>query len=227
MITKMWTNLNNPARALQILCKQAAVLEMLSHRPDGLVHNQTAAINETVRILRTLTAMLSQDCYLQNSKRDEVTLLNGMRRDLKQKWLTSPALSEEAKLVVHDLVRQLDALDVTLRGGFSQRMFPMLQGNDKQSKAQKFSDFQGFYLNMTCENCPTTNRGLALVYEDIHVPDLIKVTGGDHVWGQFVFKCPAKADHKVHPSMHVGKGRTNKPKSLIMGKPLIEHTNGK
>lgn len=216
----MWTNLNNPARALQLLCKEAAVLEMIGHRPEGLVHNQVAAVNETVRVLRVLATMLAQDSYQLNSRRDEVVLLNGMRKNLEEKWLVSPNLSEGAKLSVEDLIKQLDALHTTLHGGFAERMFPMLEGNKHKVRAQKFSDFKDFYLNMACEDCPATARGLALVYEDIHVPDLIKITGGDYVWGQYKFKCPANPKHKVRPSIHIGKGRTNKPLGLVLGNPL-------
>lgn len=223
MTREMWTNLNDPARALQLLCKQASVLEMIGHRPEGLVHNQVAALNETVRILRALTAMISQDSYGMNSRRDEVAMIKSMRENLEQKWLKSPILSESAKAIVSDLIKQLDELHVTLHGGFAKRMFPMLDGSKHQVRAQRFSDFKEFYLNMGCEDCPATSRGIALVYEDIHVPDLVEITGGDHVWGQYKFKCPANPNHTVRPSMYSGKGRTNKPRGLLLGKPYTEY----
>ena len=124
----MWTNLNNPARALQLLYKQAAVLALIEERPEGLTHDQVAALNEVVRVLRRLSAMIAQDSYNLSSRRDEVAMLRSMREDLKQKWLPAPALSGHVKPTIEDLIKELDALHVALHGGFAQRMFPMLRG---------------------------------------------------------------------------------------------------
>ena len=219
----MLTNLKKPDHAIQLLCKSVAVFALIPYRIDKMESSQVKAFNRALEQFNLLAEMLARDSYQLDRYKSEVLLLDTAINDLRDKWLKSERLSETSKAAVRDFIKSLEHLRRSLHGGWSEKMFHILEGDAKQCRAQKFSDFKEFYINITCEDCPATSRGLALVYEDIHVPDLIEITGEDHVWGRYKFTCPANRKHKVRPSMHSGKGRMEKPLGLILGKPFKDY----
>lgn len=215
--------MQNPARALQLLCKSVAVFAMIPYRTNKMEHYQTAAFNDSLRQFNVLSEMLAKDSYELNQRRDEVLLLDVAIKDLQEKWLKSDKLSDGSELAVKDFMKSLEHLRRALYGNWSEKMFPMFDKTNAIGEPMRFADFKEFYINVTCDGCPTTKRGLTHIYEDIHVPDLVEIIGGNFVWGQYKFTCPVDEKHKVYPSMHSGKGRIGQPLSLVLGVPLNEY----